>query len=135
MPRLITVAAVAFAAFIALTIYAANTGTYHPGIALVRWLPYGDKIGHLTLWGGLTLLINLAIPGRTVCLHRWRLPLGTVVLSGVVLAEELSQGWLANRTLDPGDLLANLVGIGLATALSWMLLGRPNNWPVRSRRS
>jgi VanZ family protein len=119
--RLIRPAAVAFAVFIVVTIYAANTGTYHPGIALVRWLPYGDKVGHLTLWGVLTLLINLATPGRSVRLGRWPIPLGTAVLIAVVVAEEASQRWLDNRTLDPVDLVANLIGIGLATALSRVL--------------
>ena len=114
----------AFAAFIAVTIYAANTGSYHPGIALVRWLPYGDKIGHLGLWGLLTLLINLASPGRSVPVGRWLLPLGTVVLSVVVVAEEASQRWLDNRTLDPIDLVANLIGIGLATVIGHLLLTR-----------
>ncbi|MEM9652205.1 MAG: hypothetical protein AAGA65_08930 [Actinomycetota bacterium] len=77
-----------FGAFIAFTVYAANTDTYHPGIALVRWLPYGDKAGHLVLWGLLTLLVNLAAPVRGIGVGRISIPAGSVLLLAVVVVEE-----------------------------------------------
>ena len=116
--------AVLFGAFIVFTIYAANTGLYHPGVALVRWLPYGDKIGHVTLWGTLTLLVNLAMPGRRIRVGRFAIPLGSAAMMVVVLVEESSQHWLDNRSLDPVDLVANIVGIGLATAVTASILRR-----------
>lgn len=116
MHRLIRPAAVGFVAFIAVTIYAANVGANHPGITLVRLLPYGDKVGHFVLWGLLTAIVNLAMPNRCIRFGRWPMPLGTVVLIVVVVAEESSQRWLDNRTLDAADLVANLLGIGVATA-------------------
>ena len=116
--------AVLFGAFIAFTIYAANTGAYHPGIALVRWLPYADKVGHVTLWGTLTLLVNLATPGRRIGVGRFAIPLGSAAMMVVVVVEESSQHWLDNRSLDPIDLLANVVGIALATAATGAILRR-----------
>ena len=134
MPRLIRIVAAAFTVFIAVTVYAANTGLDHPGMALVRWLPYGDKIGHLTLWGLLTLLVNLAIPGRAVSVGRLRIPVGSVVLTAVVVAEEASQRWLDNRTLDPLDLAANLIGITLATVVGYILIDRRSGASASRRR-
>lgn len=105
-----------FALFIAFTIVAANLGISHPGIVLVRALPYGDKIGHIVLFGTLTLLLSLALGARRVGFAGRSWPPATVGLVAFVIVEEASQGLLSNRTLDPADLMANFVGIGLATA-------------------
>ena len=62
-----------FGGFIVGVIYVANTGLEHPGTALVRVLPYGDKLGHIVLWGVLTFLVNLALG--------WRIAIATVATS------------------------------------------------------
>lgn len=111
--RLGVLAAIAFALFMVSVIVAANADISHPGVALVRWLPYGDKLGHLGLWGAFTLVVNLAVgPDRRLA----SIPLGSVMTSVAMTVEELSQGFLSNRTLDALDYAANVVGIMLATA-------------------
>ncbi len=109
--------AVAFTLFIGSVIWAANTGFQHPGGMLVRALPYGDKIGHVVLFGLLALLLNLATGCRSVRL--WptsaRLLLGSLGVLTFAAVEELSQGFVATRSLDLTDFLADLVGIALAT--------------------
>ncbi|MEM9133036.1 MAG: VanZ family protein [Actinomycetota bacterium] len=109
--------AVAFTIFIGSVIWAANTGFRHPGGTLVRALPYGDKFGHVILFGLLALLLNLATGCRSVRL--WptsgRLLLGSLGVLAFAAVEELSQGFVATRSLDLTDFLADLVGIALAT--------------------
>lgn len=114
--RLIRLVAVLFSGFIVAMIITANTGIRHPGTELVRVLPYGDKVGHAVLFGSLTLIVNLALSCRTI-----RPPLGPRLLTGTVaitifvIVEELSQGFVATRSLDATDLMADLVGITLAS--------------------
>ncbi len=124
MHRLISAAAVGFALFIAFTIYAANTGIDHPGLILVRVLPFGDKLGHFGLWGLLTFIVNLAVPNRRVHLAGLAVPVGTLGLLAIVGIEEASQYWLDNRTLDAADLAANIVGIVAGTAAAVRLTAR-----------
>lgn len=126
MHRLIRPLAVGFALFIAATVYAANVGAAHPGITLVRAIPFGDKVGHFALWGMLTAVVNLAIPRPLVSVAGRFVPIGTAVLVLVVIVEELSQLWLDNRTFDPMDLLANLFGIAVATILVGRLRTPPS---------
>ncbi len=111
----VRIAALAFGAFIAAAIVAANTGFIHPGHALVRNLPFGDKVSHMVLFGGLALVSNLALGCRTMRLGGGNVLVGSVAVTAFVIVEELSQGFLANRSLDGSDLAADLVGIIIAT--------------------
>lgn len=120
-PRALQVAAVISVLFIAAVIYAANVGIDHPGYVLVRRLPYGDKIGHVGLFGGLTFVINLALGCRRFPLFGRKALLGTTVVGVLVLAEELSQGLISRRSLDIVDLTADVVGLTLGSlAALWV---------------
>lgn len=127
--RLSAVAAVLFALFLALVIYAANRGIRHPGHVLVEALPYGDKFGHAGLWGAMTFVANLAV-------RRWvsvpvargrhlRVPLAALVLGVFVTFEEASQFFIENRTLDALDLVANFVGIAVGSLVFRLLSPSP----------
>jgi len=124
MNRVRWLMAAGFAVFMALVIYSANQGLDHPGIALVRVLPFGDKLGHIVLWGTFAFFINLALGGRTIGIAGKRLLIGPLIAIAIVSVEEASQGLLSNRTLDAGDMVANLVGIGLATVASTWYISR-----------
>lgn len=108
----------AFFAFILWVIYLADTGSSGL-VTLVHQVPYGDKLGHVLLYGLLTLLLNLALEMHTLRLGRLRLFFGTFAVSLFALLEELSQAWLPYRTLDVQDLLADACGIGGFTLLSF----------------
>ena len=91
-------------------IVGANTG-YLPVSRWLRYIPWGDKLGHFLLMGGLAFLLNLSLG-----LRRWRpyqldLLLGSLVVALAATAEEISQYWLTNRRFDPWDLAADLAGI------------------------
>ncbi|MGB1251029.1 MAG: VanZ family protein [Candidatus Promineifilaceae bacterium] len=118
-----------FVIFILYVIYLANSGADHVFFQFVRWVPYGDKIGHLGLIGTLALLVNLAVGDRVV--QGWRfgrnpLLLGTLVVSILVVLEELSQLFLVNRTFDLIDLTFDFIGIALA---NWFVV----RWHARQK--
>ena len=74
-----------------------------PAVALDGGL---DKVGHFFVLGGLSLFA-VAFFGR----HRG---LRVVLVLGLLSAlEEASQAWFPARTVDAGDLAANLLGIAI----------------------
>jgi VanZ family protein len=73
-----------------------------------------DKVGHLLLFGGLSLFA-VAFFGRA----RWPAVVG--VLGALSACEEASQAFFPARTLDAADLAANLVGIALGAYVALRL--------------
>lgn len=111
---------VVFILFISWIIYSADTGKQNIVFNIIEDVPYGDKLGHFFLFGILTLLLNIALKYRRF--KYWqKLPLGTFLVILVVLLEELSQGFLPNRTLDIMDLIADALGILTFTYISYLL--------------
>ena len=107
-----------FFGFILWIIYLANTGGHSIFFDLIRHIPYGDKVGHMLLFGLLTYVANLALQSRHFSLGRIPLYYGAVLVSIFVLSEEISQGFIPSRTLDIIDLVADAVGITLFSYLS-----------------
>jgi VanZ family protein len=93
--------------------------------AFLRYLPFGDKIGHFFLMGTLSLLVNLVLQARTFRIGRVSLLLGSLIVSAVVLAEEFSQMFIGGRTFDSGDLLFDFAGI--------VVFGEAARWWLRRR--
>lgn len=121
MHKLLITLATSFFLFIVWIIYLANTGQ---SIGLFKWvimIPYGDKIGHLGLFGLLTLLVNLSSKCRGFSVRRFNIYWGSFCVLTFVTLEELSQHLLPTRTLDIYDYAADLIGISCATFLSWLL--------------
>lgn len=111
---------IVFLLFIILIIYSADTGRNNIFFDFVNWLPFGDKIGHFFLFGIFTLSLNVALKFKRVKLWQ-KLPLGTVLISIVVILEELSQAFFPNRTLDITYLIADALGILFFTYISYLL--------------
>jgi len=86
-----------------------------PRIALTGGL---DKVGHFLLFGGLSLFA-VAFFGRA----RWVRV--ACVLGTLSALEEASQAWFPARTLDAGDLAANLLGIVLGAWIATRLTRVP----------
>jgi VanZ family protein len=113
--------ALIFAAFIALLVVLADTHSLGPLYAVYEF-PYGDKIGHVTLYGTLTLLANLALmqlrgggSPRTVLL-------ASAAMLVVVSLEELSQLLFPARTVDIFDLVASAAGVAWFGCLSLFIV-------------
>ena len=77
-----------------------------------------DKLGHLVLFGGLSLFA-VAFFGRS----RWPAVVG--VLGALSACEEASQALFPARTVDVGDLAANLLGLALGAWIATRLTRVP----------
>ena len=103
---------------VALIIYAADM-RLHP--KFFRWMasvPHLDKVLHFALMGLLAWVTNIALNHHCLHLGPVRLLTGSIVIAVIVAAEELSQAWFPARTCDWRDLVADLLGITLASLLS-----------------
>lgn len=112
--------AVGFFGFICWIIFLADSGRPSVFFDFVRKLPYGDKLGHAGLFGFLALLANLGFGLRYLKLP-W-IQVGSLVVLMFAMGEELTQHFFPNRTMDPVDAVADVLGIGLATLISLWLL-------------
>lgn len=112
--------ALAFLGFLLWVIALANRGEVAQWFGIVRTLPYGDKWGHIGLYGVLTLLFNWALGWRALSIGAWA-QWGTILVALFAVAEEMTQAWNPNRTLDIWDLAADAVGLVLATGISLYL--------------
>ena len=121
MAKLTLTLSAGFFVFILWIIYLANTGQQSIFFDLVRLIPYGDKVGHLCLFGTLTLLTNIACKFRAFKLGQVKVFWGSALVFAFVTVEELSQHFVATRTLDIYDYSADLLGITLFTWLSGVL--------------
>lgn len=113
----LAIAFAVFFGFILWIIYEANTGSSNIFLYAVDLIPHGDKVGHIWLYGGLAFLLNLLFKRRVVLVKSERLQLGSVLVLGFAVIEELSQGFFATRSLDGWDLLADLMGVCIAAFL------------------
>ncbi|MET0752173.1 MAG: VanZ family protein [Pyrinomonadaceae bacterium] len=77
----------------------------------VRFVPYGDKVGHFFLMGMFSLMLNLALNARTFRLWKIQFLLGTLIVLIVVTIEEFSQKFIRGRSFDLTDLVVDFAGI------------------------
>jgi len=110
--------AIAFFSFLIWVIVAADSGAPNYFLQLAGSLPYGDKMGHVLLFGALALLLNFATKARQVAVGPVRLYLGVVLTLGFALLEEGSQLLFPSRSFELLDILADLLGVALATLLT-----------------
>jgi polysaccharide biosynthesis protein VpsQ len=118
MHRVIQAIAVCFFLFILWIIYLANTGGKSIFFELVGSVPYGDKLGHIGLFGCLTLLAILGSKFRTFSCGKIDIYYGAVVVIIFVLVEEISQAYLPSRTFEFVDLIADSIGIIFAIGVA-----------------
>ncbi|RZA06648.1 MAG: hypothetical protein EOO68_04710 [Moraxellaceae bacterium] len=101
---------------IAGAIISADTGIASAPIQLIQQLPLGDKWAHAILYGSLAFGLGSSfMPGFS------KLGVARAVLCvGVfTFVEEFSQYWFPLRTVDAGDLVANIIGLSIAQYGLW----------------
>ncbi len=76
----------------------------------IVYIPYYDKIGHLTLYGLFGFVIHRATNRKT----KWGLPLGLSAFIVFTVVEEYLQYYSPNRTASWADLVLSITGILLA---------------------
>jgi VanZ family protein len=117
MKKLPIILTAAFFLFILLIVILADQGRLPGQITALYDFPYGDKVGHFLLMGGLSLLVNLSFSSRPIHRHI----LATLLVAALVALEEASQAWFGTRHSDLGDLAASLAGIVCLGGLGWWI--------------
>ncbi|MCL1065562.1 VanZ family protein [Shewanella olleyana] len=126
---------ISFLAFIVWIIFQANSGGNNIFFDLVRAIPYGDKLGHFCLFGSLTAISLLASkcafftlnydPSNPINPRKpIRIYYAVGIISIFVLLEEISQGFIATRTFDISDLIADVLGISLFSYITIKLVSK-----------
>jgi VanZ family protein len=109
--------AVLFSLFIIAIIILADLGLLGP-VKQIYNIPYGDKAGHLILFGILNYFITLAALESRNPSNPKRLALFVAFLLALVIAiEEISQLLFPKRTFELQDLLAGYIGVAIG---SWL---------------
>ena len=103
--------AIAYAAFFCITLWAAYNNRLP--LAWLSQFPHYDKVGHVVLYAIPTYLGHRVFNCKHVHFLAQRLALFPVLFTLFTLTEELVQGFSPYRTLDMGDMLCSLLGIGL----------------------
>ena len=118
--NLIRAAALGFIAFLIAVVLIANRGEGGQWWPFLEHIPYGDKLGHIGLFGTLSFLCDLAFPGRRFGRRRLFITTTTIVLPTIISLEELSQLFIPFRNFDILDWLADLIGLAAGqTAADW----------------
>ncbi|QYJ90747.1 trypsin [Shewanella halotolerans] len=147
MVRTFALLGVLFSGFLVWLIVSADAGRTNPLFELAHAIPFGDKLGHMLLFGTLTLFAVVGSNFRRVSFGRLSLGrlslgplevrpyLGAVVVAIVVIIEECSQQYFPSRSFDGYDLVADGVGILLFSLMSLYLEKRLSTGNETSRRA
>jgi len=96
-----------FFVFISVIIFIADNADYNFALRWVGSIPYGDKIGHATLYGIMAMLLNYGLSYRRIK----GFYLASVLVLTFAIIEEFSQIYIPSRTFDLKDILADFVGV------------------------
>lgn len=82
-----------------------------PWNSVLRVVPWGDKVCHFVLMGGLSFLLNRWLSGMSWYGERMLVSNVTVILLVLVTVDEFSQILLPSRTFSLLDLACNYGGV------------------------
>jgi VanZ family protein len=107
----IRIALVAYFLILAVIVFLADGQGTRYLLSFAGGIPYGDKLGHFFLMGGLSFLANLAFESRVW--QKWLFRASTVSLfvASIVTIEEISQIFVSGRSFDLTDLVSDFLGI------------------------
>ncbi|MDM5272383.1 VanZ family protein [Sulfurovum sp. zt1-1] len=100
-----------FFIFISWIIFLADSANYNFAFYVVGGIPYGDKMAHALLYGMMALLLNYGLKFKSFSFKWQRIQLGSILIFLFAAIEEFSQYFIASRTFDLYDLLADFIGI------------------------
>lgn len=91
---------------------------------LVKRVPGRDTTGHFVLFGGLSLLINLAFARSQIAGRELGVRVCTGLLLAAIVLEEYSQKLIPGRDFNLVDLGSSVAGTVLFAVIAWAILGR-----------
>ena len=105
--------------FITFIIFLADTADHNFAFRLIGHIPYGDKVMHAVLYGTMALFLNFGLNYKHFKFLGVYLQVGAIAVLVFATIEEISQYWIASRTFDLGDLLADFIGVILFSFIKW----------------
>ena len=114
--------ALAFGLLIITAIVIANLGEGATWWPFLDHIPFGDKLGHVALFGVFCFLCNLAFPKFTLRFLPKFLTATTFILLVLISLEEISQAFIPSRTCDFNDWLSDLAGLFAGQLAAGILL-------------
>ena len=89
-----------FFIFILFIIYLADTANYNFAFAMIKHIPYGDKIMHLLLYGLMALSLNYGLNFKSYKIIGFNMQLGAIIVFIFAIIEEGTQYYIPSRTFD-----------------------------------
>jgi VanZ family protein len=133
--------ALAYAALLAATVVAANTGHLPSFAQYLHDLPGGDKVLHFLMFGTLALVANLALVASGKRPLARTIATGCLITATIATFEEFTNQFVPARDWSLGDLAANYLGVvclGVLPFYWWSTPPQPapataNDSPVQRR--
>ncbi len=123
----------AFFSFICQIIYDADSKTPNILIQYASQIPFGDKLGHIILYGLLAFLINYALNFKKIRRLGFELQVGALLVLAFAFIEEGTQLFFPTRTFSLADALCDVIGVVLFSYLGLYLQKVARRyWPVQS---
>lgn len=92
-------------------IFLADTANYNFAFRLIGDIPYGDKFMHFLLYGIMAFLLNHGFNYKSYKTFSCDYQVGATIVFLFASIEEFSQFFIASRTFDSDDILADLFGV------------------------
>ena len=122
--KITRIAAFSFGLFLIAVVIIADLGYDAKWWPFIDRIPYGDKLGHIGLFGTLGFLCNLAYPSRRFGCRPFLVTTTTLVLLALISLEEISQAFIPARSCDLFDWLADLTGLAIGQLAAIALKSR-----------
>jgi len=106
-----------FFIFILFIIFLADTADHNFAFRLLGHIPYGDKIGHVILYGVMALLLNYGLKFKSYKLLGFNIQLGALIVFTFAVIEEGTQYYIPSRSFDLYDILSDFIGVVLFSFL------------------
>jgi hypothetical protein len=102
-----------FFIFISFIIFLADTADHNFAFRLLGDIPYGDKIGHIVLYGAMAWFLNFGLKFKSYKIMGFNMQLGALIVLAFAIMEEGTQYYIPSRTFDLYDVLGDFIGVVL----------------------
>lgn len=110
-----------FILFLIATVTIANRGEGAKWWPFLNQIPFGDKLGHVGLFGTLGFLCNLTFSSPRSKRHVGFATTTTIVLLAIISLEEISQAFIPSRSFDLLDWSADLIGLASGQGFAFLV--------------
>ena len=102
-----------FFIFISFIIFLADTADHNFAFRLLGDIPYGDKMGHIVLYGVMAWLLNFGLKFKSYRVLGFDMQLGALIVLTFAIIEEGTQHFIPSRSFDFYDILGDFIGVVL----------------------